>query len=193
MSALGGDQNNVDWDGLVAREGDAVWRAVRRVVGNDADAEDVFQETFVAAVELSRREPVRQWRGLLLRLAHARAIDRLRLRYRRGRREGGEVGPGADQSDEGDALDALASPTPSPDEHATAAELGARLRAALAQLPERHAEVFSLFCLEGWTYQEISEHLAMSIDAVGVNVHRARGRLRVLLEGTKTDVREVRS
>src|SRR4051812_27215332 len=59
------DFSKVDWDALVASEGPAVWRAVRRVVGSDADAEDVFQEVFVAAVELSRREPVRQWRGLL--------------------------------------------------------------------------------------------------------------------------------
>jgi RNA polymerase sigma factor (sigma-70 family) len=193
MWGLADDRNNVDWDGLVAREGDAVWRAVRRVVGNDADAEDVFQETFVAAVELSRREPVRQWRGLLLRLAHARAIDRLRFRYRRARRESEAAAGTDDPADGSDALDAFASPDPSPDEHATAAELGARLRAALADLPERQAEVFTLFCLEGWTYQEISEHLAMSIDAVGVNVHRARGRLRVLLEGVKKDVREVPS
>jgi DNA-directed RNA polymerase specialized sigma24 family protein len=41
--------------------------------------------------------------------------------------------------------------------------------------------VFTLFCLEGWTYQEISEHLDASIDAVGVMLHRARGRLKVLL------------
>ena len=191
MGGLSVDRNNVDWDGLVAREGDAVWRAVRRVVGNDADAEDVFQETFVAAVELSRRESVRQWRGLLLRLAHARAVDRLRLRYRRARREA-DV---ADGSADGDGtLDEYASPSPSPGEHAEAAELGLRLRAALASLPERQAEVFCLFCLEGWTYQEISEHLSLSIDAVGVTIHRARGRLRVLLgDAKKDDVREVSS
>jgi RNA polymerase sigma-70 factor (ECF subfamily) len=163
----------VDWDGLLAAEGPAVWRAVRRVVGNDADAEDVFQETFVAAVELSRREPVRQWRGLLLRLAHARGIDRLRARYRRGGRE---------NAAEGEAdVDALPSDRPGPDEVAAAAELSARLRDALAQLPARQAEVFCLFCLEGWTYQQVSEHLAMSSDAVGVTIHRARARLRTLL------------
>lgn len=166
----------MDWDGLVSREGPAVWRAVRRVLGDHADAEDVFQETFIAAVELARREPVRQWRGLLLRLAHARAIDRLRARYRRLGREGA--------ADPGDALDfeSVASASPGPADRAQASELSERLRAALAHLPERQAEVFCLFCLEGWTYQEISEHLSMSIDAVGVNVHRARAKLKLLLE-----------
>ena len=193
MTPLAGDLHNVDWDGLVAREGPAVWRAVRRVVGNDADAEDVFQETFVAAVEVARREEVRQWRGLLLRLAHARSIDRLRLRYRRAAHElpagtAGGGGAGGNPDDDGDDASAsgggfanVPSSRPLPHEDAEAGELSARLREALAQLPEKQAEVFCLFCLEGWTYQDISAHLAMSIDAVGVTIHRARGLLRKLL------------
>jgi RNA polymerase sigma-70 factor, ECF subfamily len=171
---LADDSDIVDWDSVVAREGPTVWRAARRVVGNDADAEDVFQDTFVAAVELARRQPVRQWRGLLLRLAHARAIDRLRQRYRRA---GREDAAGAESN-----FDAVASDDPLPHQHAEAAELSARLREALAELPQKQAEVFCLFCLEGWTYQEISDHLDASIDAVGVMVHRARARLRTLLE-----------
>ena len=160
---------------MVAREGPAVWRAVRRVVGNDADAEDVFQETFVAAVELSRREPVRQVRGLLLRLAHARAIDRLRRRYRRAGRE--------DSAEAETNFESVANPAPPPHEVAAASELSARLREALAGLPPRQAEVFCLFCLEGWTYQEISERLEISIDVVGVTIHRARAKLKTLLAG----------
>ena len=170
------DSPNVDWDGLVAREGPAVWRAVRRLVGNDADAEDVFQETFAAAVELSRREPVRQWRGLLLRLGHARAIDRLRQRYRRG----AHYGPADDDVAEGN-FETVASDRPLPHEAAEAAELAGRLRDALAGLPEKQAAVFTLFCLEGWTYQEIAEHLEASVDAVGVMLHRARAKLKTLL------------
>jgi RNA polymerase sigma-70 factor (ECF subfamily) len=173
---LASDFTNVDWDALVASEGPAVWRAVRRVVGNDADAEDVFQEVFVAAVELARREPVRRWRGLLLRMAHARGIDRLRAKYRRAGREGA-----GDEDVAESNFESVASDRPLPHEHAEAAELSARLREALAQLPAKQSEVFCLFCLEGWTYQEISEHLDLSIDAVGVTIHRARARLKALL------------
>lgn len=176
---MSNDFSIVDWDGLVASEGPGVWRTVRRLVGNDADAEDVFQETFVAAVELSRREPVRQWRGLLLRLAHARAIDRLRTRYRRGAHEGpDEVSAGS--------FETVASGRPLPHEMAEAAELSSRLRDALGELPDKQAEVFTLFCLEGWTYQEISEHLDASIDSVGVMLHRARARLKTLLDQKPT-------
>ena len=160
-----------------------MWRAVRRLVGgNPADAEDVFQEVFLAAVEVSRREPVRQWRGLLLRLAHARAIDRLRAKYRRADWQD------ADSDDVADAnFESVASSRPLPIAEVEAAELSQRLREALAQLPGKQSEVFCLFCLEGWTYQEISERLDLSIDAVGVTIHRARAKLKTLLGANVND------
>ena len=51
-----------DWEGIVRDEGPAVWRTAQRLLGNAADADECFQETFAAAVELVRRktEPVRQ-------------------------------------------------------------------------------------------------------------------------------------
>jgi RNA polymerase sigma-70 factor (ECF subfamily) len=171
----------VDWDGLIAREGPSVWRAVRRVIGDDAEAEDVFQETFLAAVEVSRREPVRQWRGLLLRLAHARAIDRLRRRYRQAKREASD-----EIADEN--FESVVGSGPMPHEILEAGELSARLRLALAKLPEQQAEIFCLFCLEGWTYQQISAELSVSIDVVGVSIHRARAKLRMLLAETDPEV-----
>jgi len=77
----------IDWEGILSRDGPAVWRTAWRVLGNRADADDVFQETFVAALEYSRTHAVHHWRALLQRLAVARAIDRLRQRVRRRHRE----------------------------------------------------------------------------------------------------------
>jgi RNA polymerase sigma factor (sigma-70 family) len=103
----------------------------------------------------------------------------LRSRYRRAKRETDAPRTG---EDDGDAMDAFESPSAAtPIDIAMAAELSQRLRVALAHIPAKQAEVFCLFCLDGWTYQEIAEHLSMSIDAVGVNVHRARAKLRVLI------------
>ena len=78
-----------DWDGILSREGPAVWRTVYRLLGRRADAEDCFQETFLAALQAWRDEAeagraVQSPRALLHRLATARAIDRLRSRYRQG-------------------------------------------------------------------------------------------------------------
>ena len=159
-----------DWGEMMAREGRAVWATAYRILGNRADADECFQEAFLAAWEASHRGSVRNWPGLLRRLATARAVDRLRQRLRRGSAESP-----ADWT-------ALQDSSPSPSQTVEDAELSTALRHALAHLPPRQAEVFCLKALEGWSYAEIAAHLGESIDAVGVHLHRARQRLRALLE-----------
>ena len=161
----------IDWDGIIDREGPAVWRTVRRLLTHRADAEECFQETFLAALELWRREPVRSPRAVLHRLAAARAIDRLRQRYRER----------ASAADAGETPAALPDPSPSPGERASAAELAEALRQALADLPGKQADAFCLHCLDGYSYREVGAALDLSVDAVGVLLHRARARLRDLL------------
>ena len=160
----------VDWDAMISRDGPAVWRTAYRLLGNRADADDCFQETFLAALQVWRREQVQHPQALLQRLATARALDRLRRRYRRARREAG-----SDEWDEpGDA-------SPQPPQLAESAELSDRLREALAALPGKQAQAFCLFYLDGWDYQQIAAHLEGTVNAVGVLLHRARHRLRELL------------
>ena len=158
-----------DWPEILRRDGPAVWQTAYRLLNNQADAEECFQEAFLAALEVSRRESVRNWRALLQRLAAARAVDRLRERCRRRSRE-----QAAD-------WDAMPGSAPSPSQGAEEAELADRLRDALTRLPAKQAEVFCLHCLESWSYQEIAGQLSLSIDAVGVLLHRARKKLRELL------------
>jgi RNA polymerase sigma-70 factor (ECF subfamily) len=161
-----------DWAEIIERDGGTVWRTAYRLLGNRADADECFQEVFLAALEVSRREPVRDWGALLRRLASARALDRLRRRYRRG--------------DHRSAIDweDLTGTTPSPSRDVEDAELTESLRAALAALPPKQAEAFLLHTLHEWSYREIAGHLAISVDAVGVLLHRARKRLRERLESS---------
>jgi len=162
----------VDWDELVRREGPAVWRTIYRLVQNQADADECLQETFVAAVKLSNYQAVGNWQALLKRLAIARAVDCVRQRLRRTRRE--------------DAIDVamIAATVPDPHEQAETAELATALRWALAQIPARSAEVFCLHELEGWSYQEIGDQLSLSSNAIGVLLHRTRQKLRKLLSNS---------
>jgi RNA polymerase sigma-70 factor (ECF subfamily) len=160
----------IDWDDLMGREGPAVWRTVYRLVRNQADADECFQETFLAALEVSNRQPVRNWPALLQRLATSRAIDRIRKRLRRRRRE--EVTDLA--LAEGDEDD--------PSENAEAAELAGALRWAIAQLPARQAEVFCLHQLGNWSYQQIADQLGITVNAAGVMLHRTRQKLQELLK-----------
>lgn len=162
----------IDWDGILARDGSAVWQTCWRILANRADAEECFQEAFVAAVELSRREPLTNPRALLQRLATARSIDRLRSRRRRLAKL---------EIVNDDRLDEEANLAVPPAARAEASELSAALREALAELPAKQAEVFVLHAIEGWSYQEIAERLTLTVDHVGVLIHRARAKLKVLL------------
>jgi RNA polymerase sigma factor (sigma-70 family) len=56
------------------------------------------------------------------------------------------------------------------------------LREALSKLPDRQAEVFYLHALCGWSHRELGERMRMTENAVGVTIHRARQRLRELLD-----------
>ena len=160
----------VDWDGIVSRDGPAVWRTLYRLLGNSADADDCFQETFLAALKVWRREAVEHPQALLRRLATARALDRLRKRYRRNKREGGCAD-----------WETVRSAGALPPQLVEASELSDRLREALTELPAKQSQAFCLFYLEGWDYQQIAGRVGGSVNAVGVLLHRARARLRELL------------
>jgi RNA polymerase sigma-70 factor (ECF subfamily) len=159
-----------DWPTIVAGHRQLVWRTAWRLLGNHADASDCFQDAFLAALEVSRREPIRHWPALLVRLTTQRALDRLRQRMRRAVRCDDLPDPAA-----------VASANPGPVAEAEAAELAARLRRALGKLPPRQAEVFCLRCVDGLSYSDIARELGLKTSAVGVLLHRARARLRELL------------
>ncbi len=163
----------IDWDELLRREGSAVWRTAYRLLRNRADADECYQETFLGALEISKRQPVGNWPALLHRLATSRAIDRIRKRLRRTRHE--------EMADVARA----AGPEADPSQHAEAAELAVALRWALAQLPARQAEVFCLHQLSDMSHQEIAAELGMSAGAVGVMLHRTREKLQELLKMQK--------
>ena len=165
------DRQELDWQELVERHGPAAWRTAYRLLGNRADADECLQETFLAALDVSRRESVANWQALIVRLAASRAIDRLRSRDRRRQREQNAVSR------------ATPSPTVPPYQNLVEQELADKLRGALAELPARQAEAFCLHSLDEWSYQQISQQLGVSVNAVGVLLFRARERLRVLLAG----------
>jgi RNA polymerase sigma-70 factor (ECF subfamily) len=162
-----------DWPAVVREYGPVVWRTAYRLLGRDADAADCFQDAIDSAMHVAGREAVRDWPGLLQRLATARALDHLRRRMRHAGRH--DAAP--------PAWDALPSGEHDPVEQAEAAELGERLKGALTELPPQQGEVFCLRYVNALSYDEIAAQLQMSIDAVGVALHRARGRLRELLAG----------
>jgi RNA polymerase sigma-70 factor (ECF subfamily) len=161
----------IDWRAILAEHGPAVWQTVYRLLNHHADALDCYQETFLAAYRVAQRQPVTNWAAFLTHLATRRAIDRLRQRIRTRHRFlpiDRVPEPGSD----GD----------SPVEQAQGAERMDCIRAALAELPEKQAEVFWLSCVRGLSHQEISAQMQIRTGLVRVLLHRARERLRAALE-----------
>lgn len=162
----------MEWDQIVEQNSSIVWRTVTRLVPEQADAADCFQRTFISAWELSQKQPIRHWPGLLRRLATARALERRRELARFRVRHGEFPSEGI--------IDVRAN-DPACDAEAT--ELEGRLRIALAEIAPREAEVFCLACLEGMAYRDIGLHMDLSVSHVGVLLNRARSHLRSRLTG----------
>ena len=157
------------WREIVETHGGIVWQTALQLLGNHADAADCFQETFLSAMQSRRaRQPVRNWVGFLKRVATMRALDMLRKRA-------------ASKTSVGGGMDLTPSLMRGPAEDLENEELGNRLARALARLPDQQAEVYCLRHLNELSYEEIAEELGISVSSVGVDLHRARARLRELL------------
>jgi RNA polymerase sigma-70 factor, ECF subfamily len=154
--------SETDWERIVADHGAAVWATIYRILRHDADAQDCYQQTFLDAFRACRRRPTKHWAAFLARIATRRAIDRLRKRIGARDRERAAV-----RSHGPDHQPAL------PTQHLDP-ELTDTVRAALAALPPAQATVFWLRNVEELSYAEIAEQMRISVNKVGVLLHRAR-------------------
>ena len=161
----------IDWQMVVEKHGSAVWQRAYRLLGNEADASECFQETFLSALKVSQRQYIYNFGGLLGRLATTRAIDKLRQRIR-------ERKLGADSDYSGEPEDK----SPGPLVEVQRRELAVLLREAIGNLPRLEAEVFSLRYFNDMSYRQISKELGLQSSTVGTFLHRARKRLREYLE-----------
>ena len=157
----------IDWHKIIKKHGPSVWKTTYRLLGDYTDAADCFQETFICALEVSRRQHVRNFSALLVRLATLRAIDRLRRRF-------------SSQQVRIDAADlaAVSNKNPGPAQEAQNQELAERLRKSLSELPEQQAQAFCLRYLNDMSYRQIDKELGIKKSATGVLLHRARRKLR---------------
>ena len=165
-----------DWETVVQQHSPIVWTTAFRLLNNREDASDCTQETFLAALAIARKEPVRNWKGLLVRLCTCRALDQLRRRTRDEERHERSVN-----------CSELASAERSPAQNSERAELSNRLRRAVSKLPEQQAEVFCLRYFNEMSYRQISRQTGIHKTTVSVLLHRARIQLRKLLDGEVSD------
>ncbi|HET9553189.1 MAG TPA: sigma-70 family RNA polymerase sigma factor [Anaeromyxobacteraceae bacterium] len=176
---------------LVARHGGALLRLASTLVRQRALAEEVVQETWLAALEgLDRfegRSSLRTWLfHILANRARTRAV-----------REGRSVPFSAlgDPADDEPAVDpdrftqggGWREPpggwgAEDPERLALGAETRAVIEAAIAALPESQRAVITLRDVEGLEAEEICALLGVTVTNQRVLLHRARARVRRALE-----------
>ncbi len=160
-----------DWQAILNEHGRAVWNTVYRLLGNDADTADCFQETFADAVAFSGQQKVKNFRALLLRFAACRALDVLRQRNKKTTPISFEQLPDFD--------------VPVSDCPAAAVEnkeLGETLIKAFAKLDKNEAEIFYLRHIENLSASEIAQTFSLKENHIGVIIHRTKNKLKTLLQ-----------
>lgn len=171
--ALAGDQ--AGYSGLIAAHRDGVYRLVRNHLGDDGDALDVTQESFVSAfAALGRYDPARPFRTWILGIALNKCRDWARRRKVRG------LFRFARPIDEAfDVPDAA----PDPEVALVAKGEAERLRRAIAALPAQLKEPLILCAIDGLDQSEAAAVLGVSRKAVETRIYRARQKLIAVLEG----------
>jgi RNA polymerase sigma-70 factor (ECF subfamily) len=130
-----------------------VWRFLRHLLGDDEQAADVTQETFVRVHRsLGRFRHQARFSTWLFAIARNAAVDEQRRGARRQRLQ-----------------NAIARPRAAPD-----ASLGMEVRTALAALSPRLREAFVLVEVFGQPYQDAAEILGVPLGTVKSRVFRAR-------------------
>ena len=164
--ALEGDSRG--FAGLVRLHQRRAYGVARAIVLSHEDAEDAVQEGFLRAYQaLARFTPGQPFGAWLNRIVANAALDIARRKKIRTVEE---------------LSDSMATPFRDPAENA---ELRTRLKAALAELPERSRAVIVLHDVEGFTHAEIGEMLGIPGGTARSDLHHARQRLRKLLADMK--------
>lgn len=145
-----------------------VYRVAQSLLQDRHEAEDVSQEAYLRYWQQGGGiERPREW---LLTVVRNLCLDRLR---RRSRFVDDEAALAEGPSDEH-----------GPEWHLQQAELGARLRGAIAALPEPQRSLVVLFDVHGIDGAACARILGLNTNQVKVYLHRARRKLRTALEGS---------
>lgn len=146
-------------------------RYLAKRTGNDCDAADLAQEAFMRLYEKNvHPETVKAW---LYKTSYHLFVDH----WRKGRRALHvplDSVPDLPQQESG--------PYTGPESAAIGEELRHEIRLALEELKPRDRKVLLLLAQRGCSYREIAETIGCSENAVKTLVHRARKRMRELLE-----------
>ena len=171
---LGGERELFEL--VMRRYNERIYRAVRAVLRDDAEAEDAMQQAYVDAFlhleEFQGRARFATW---LTRIALNEALARRRRFH-----------PELTGDEE---MEPVPDPQRGPEQRASDSELQRVLTEAIDQLPEHYRTVFVLRAVQGLSIEETAESLDLNGETVKTRLHRARHLLqRTILDRTEPQV-----
>lgn len=162
---------------VVERHSHSLFRLAFRMTGNEQDAEDVVQETFLRAYRrLDRFESRSSFSTWIYRIAVNCSLD-----YSRKRRQEEEsrVTP---EPEAPDPVLSLPSTNPSADRLMMSAEVREKVEATMSTLSEKERAAFVLRHFEGLSIEEVARTMGLRANAAKNNIFRAVQKLRRALE-----------
>ncbi len=151
-----------DWANLLDEHGPAMYRVAHRVLGRPEDAEDCVHDVFLEIIAMTDHSHVRTWPAFLSWMTTVRSLGRLRQTRHMSIHETPEI----------------QDPTATSEDGVERTELLEWIRCAVACLPTRRCEVFSLRYFAELTYDQIAEVLGLGVPTVGVTLREAQRQLR---------------
>ena len=179
----------IEW---VSLYGDYLYRYALVQLGDRSNAEDLVQETFLAALQARDRfhgqSSERTW---LVSILRHKICDYFRRRCRE-RTIPDSSSTGADGRFDQTMfwLHETAAECLSPSRRLDLQDFRRSLETALHILPRRIAEAFTMYEMEEFSSAEICQHLDISEGNLWTMVHRARKQLRGLLSGWRTEIND---
>jgi RNA polymerase sigma-70 factor (ECF subfamily) len=153
---------------------DGLYGAALRLTRNEADAQDLVQDTYVNAFRSARQfKPGTNLRAWLFTILHNAFRNRKRDSVRDPIEVDSEQVEGA----------TLADPSATPEEELIRSAMGPELQAALDRLPEAFREAVWLRDVEEFSYAEIAEMLGIPAGTVMSRISRGRRMLYETLAG----------
>lgn len=165
---------------LVERHSRAVFRLAFRMTGNEHDAEDIVQETFLRAYRaLHRFESRANFGTWLHRVAINCALDHLgRVR----RRQEKPYSEGPPPEEESEPLSSIPSGSPTPERLLLSVELKKKIEGAMRELSDHERAAFVMRHFDGCSIEEIGKALRLRGNAAKNTVFRAVQKLREALQ-----------
>lgn len=162
---------------LVERHSRRLFKLAYRLIGNEADAEDIVQETFLRAYrnleQFDERAAFATW---VSRIATNYGLDLLRVR--KNRVQHNPIGDGDEPSD----LNWVPSSDPAPDRVAYGSQITQRISEAMKSLTPQERVAFTLRHFEGHTIGEISAVIKAGESATKHAIFRAVQKMRQALQ-----------